>query len=974
MSLEDTHLCTTIEWRILSKLSRYDLARYCNFTHNAPQSRTIQDALADLDSELPEIFRAIQLETLLETKDEALDEVAYYGSSNVTDGDDSFLQPPTRRLGITYSRRVYNILKEFCSFLEERVNPALIVPKDGDDNGAYQKLQLFLDRIEKMDSSTKNPNSTPDFDFQSTPFLSVISKSRAMKPTSTSESHTNEVLEQQMLQEIKDLRATLLRLDTLYNEIRVPRKIDKISIHYGLHNGLNEGMTDSVSSFNILRKYQQRTATARRVICDSFNKCSQEEKGRQHEAFFQLPSWEMMSDYYSPQEELPQLFFIRCSETRSEGSDWCHTRMYPFPTDGTNQCRRRPLCLAMRSATSSKSDLDVYAPAHPESNGSDNVTIHTPIQLRHSRRYDKSIPGGGSSLRDLAKIGYFFWTENMDFAERTGGEDKILDIGQRTALAKRLVVSLMLSVHSDRTIDVWCPKYIRFLHPRDTELTPMIPVYESRGSQISWGSKLPKILDQLRLEDGDYDQTLPISFYDLAKSLVLIADGSLLERHEIRNASKYNESCVELRKLIRARIQGIQNTSRENNAPDILPFLNAANNCLYFHERYPTYLDEEPSGDEKEAAFRFVFEQVLTVVDERLRLENQVQPSPVIPTVALFDGTTCLTVKNFETERFMAFLESFPESYSRLLPSHADIATRRVRIALIDTGVDFAHPGIMNAKCKGRMKEDWCLRFSDGKVDKDIMDEVDSLHGSNCASLIHKAAPEADIYVAKVFKGTTLEIKEIAQISKAIDYAMKEWNVDIISMSFGLTPPDARQDGNTQLEESDLKEYEEIINGIIKSINNAITSSRLVFAAASNDGKNRRRTFPANYPSVFGVYASDGLGAVSRMNPSSQEDDINIMTLGIDVKVFERRQVDKNGVSSFIREPKHRSGTSFATAIAAGIAGTVLDIADRGKEMEEQTRKRLRNYGGMRRVFTELLPRDEDNHCYLTPWHLLGRS
>lgn len=193
-------------------------------------------------------------------------------------------------------------------------------------------------------------------------------------------------------------------------------------------------------------------------------------------------------------------------------------------------------------------------------------------------------------------------------------------------------------------------------------------------------------------------------------------------------------------------------------------------------------------------------------------------------------------------------------------------------------------------------------------------------------------------------------------------------------MSFGLTPPAARQDGNMQLEESDLKQYKEIINGIIKSIDNAIKSSRLIFAAASNDGKNGHRTFPANYPSVISVYASDGLGNVSGINPSPQEDDLNIMTLGIGVKVMGKRQVGKNGVSSFVRERKHGSGTSFATAIAAGTAGTVLDIADRAKEIEEHAKERLRDHESMRRVFTEPLSRDKDNHRYLTPWHLFGKT
>lgn len=137
----------------------------------------------------------------------------------------------------------------------------------------------------------------------------------------------------------------------------------------------------------------------------------------------------------------------------------------------------------------------------------------------------------------------------------------------------------------------------------------------------------------------------------MAKTLVLIADGSLLERHEIQDVSRYNEACIELRQSIGERIQMVQKMPRGNNDSDILPFLNAAKNCLYFHEQYPIYLGEEPSGDKKEAAFKLVFEQILAVIDERLKLEDQIQlagiidhnRTPVIPTVALFDGTTCPT-------------------------------------------------------------------------------------------------------------------------------------------------------------------------------------------------------------------------------------------------------------------------------------------------------------------------------------------
>lgn len=310
----------------------------------------------------------------------------------------------------------------------------------------------------------------------------------------------------------------------------------------------------------------------------------------------------------------------------------------------------------MRKASSNESDLDFYITAHPESNESDYVTIHTPFELCHVKRYDESLPRGGQSLRDLAKFGYFSLAENMDFVKRTGGKDKILDIGQRTTLAKKLIVSLMLSIHSNRTIDVWSPEYIRLLHPMDKELTLMVPMYESRESQDSWGSQPLDVLDQLCLEDGEYDQVLPTPFYDLAKTLVLIADGSLLEHNEIQHVPKYDKACVEFRRLIKERIQTIQKISHENNNLNPLPLLKAASNCLYFHEQFPAYIGKEPSGDKKEAAFKLIFEQILTVIDKSLKPEDQIQlpgikrpvtdnidhnKTPANPTAALFGEMTC---------------------------------------------------------------------------------------------------------------------------------------------------------------------------------------------------------------------------------------------------------------------------------------------------------------------------------------------
>lgn len=67
----------------------------------------------------------------------------------------------------------------------------------------------------------------------------------------------------------------------------------------------------------------------------------------------------------------------------------------------------------------------------------------------------------------------------------------------------------------------------------------------------------------------------------------------------------------------------------------------------------------------------------------------------------------------------------------------------------------------MEAKEQGRMKEEWCRSW----VGADAKDEDDGLHGTNCAHLIHKAAPEADIYVAKVFKQNAFRFYETENIA-----------------------------------------------------------------------------------------------------------------------------------------------------------------------------------------------------------------
>lgn len=74
-----------------------------------------------------------------------------------------------------------------------------------------------------------------------------------------------------------------------------------------------------------------------------------------------------------------------------------------------------------------------------------------------------------------------------------------------------------------------------------------------------------------------------------------------------------------------------------------------------------------------------------------------------------------------------------------------DADNGRVRVAIFDTGLDLSHPDIQKARSEGR------LHFHDF-VEKNgtIIDQ--SGHGTHCASLILKYAPNAELFVGRVFR------------------------------------------------------------------------------------------------------------------------------------------------------------------------------------------------------------------------------
>ncbi|RFU81010.1 minor extracellular protease epr [Trichoderma arundinaceum] len=764
------------------------------------------------------------------------------------------------------------------------------------------------------------------------------------------------------------------------------------------------------ASFSLLQKFRQQAAAARRAMFSHFKQCSYN-GSMVHNVYLQLPGWEDVSNSHSRdaiEAQMAQLFFIKCPH-----NDWQHARMYFLRAMHANACKKLKLCKALRNAYDNKRDLEFYISEDVDSPDSGEIPIHIPIDPKRGRRYGESLPDDSISLWTLIKQGYFAKEESIDLWL---GNDKgtILGFDQRKALAVRLVLGLMLSMDSDHIIDTWDPKQIHFLKPRDMELTPFVPIH---GNTRSPGIQNRLFLTNLDMSDemGDeYSEPTPLPpFALLAKALLHIARGERLEtlKMSYKSENTFRDACNRLDYVVERYISKVINGYEVDR--QVLPFLIAARNCLRFHTQYQLRLNIEGSKHRMEIAWKLVFEEILAKIDSSLVLEKLVPSSidasvkeeprlitdhtiatPVTalatnslkewaaissigtitaqPEVTLFDGEDT-TENSRDTERARAFfkmLDNFHSSYSRFVTDRIG-TPRRIRIAILDTGIDFQHAGIMQAKEEGRMKEEWCHSW----VGDDVRDEDDELHGTNCAYLLHKAAPEAEIYVEKVFQHNSFKVYQAQNIAKAIEHAVKTWNVDIISMSFGLTPPVPRTDKNLDAERLALQQFEEIVSDIESAIHDASAASpRIIFAAASNNGKNGKRAFPAKYgQGVICVHASDGNGTDIGINPPT-ESGANLMTLGMGLELYKREWVHRAGRRVPAHKKTYKSGTSFATPIAAGIAATVLDLANRVQDINDRTRDKLKRAENMEKMFLKLMSSPNhsagDHYSFLAPWHL----
>lgn len=147
----------------------------------------------------------------------------------------------------------------------------------------------------------------------------------------------------------------------------------------------------------------------------------------------------------------------------------------------------------------------------------------------------------------------------------------------------------------------------------------------------------------------------------------------------------------------------------------------------------------------------------------------------------------------------------------------------------------------------------------------------------------------------------------------------------MISMSFGY--PDKG------------KGYEELWNAIQDANNEGVT----IFAAASNEGGNRVRAFPARHDEVICVHSTDARGNPSSFNPTRKHNSDNFSTLGEDLESAWPANLQGKAKDIASGPVKIKSGTSFATPIATGMAAFVLQYARQKLPDLEVIRERHRH-------------------------------
>lgn len=210
-----------------------------------------------------------------------------------------------------------------------------------------------------------------------------------------------------------------------------------------------------------------------------------------------------------------------------------------------------------------------------------------------------------------------------------------------------------------------------------------------------------------------------------------------------------------------------------------------------------------------------------------------------------------------------------------------------VKVGIIDTGIDLSHPDL-----KDNIKE------THGVLPCKNIDD-DNGHGTHVAGIIAAidndigvvgVSPDIEIYSAKAFNGRGRG--RVSHIVESLAWCIEK-QVDVINMSFGFS----------------IKSI-----ALERAIKQAYRHNILMVAAAGNSGGENEVMYPAKYPEVIAVAASDIKDNVAIFSSGGPEVDVIAPGVGI-------TSTYKNGLY------RKLSGTSMAAPHVVGAAALMLSLS-----------------------------------------------
>ncbi|KAK8068573.1 hypothetical protein PG996_007685 [Apiospora saccharicola] len=306
-------------------------------------------------------------------------------------------------------------------------------------------------------------------------------------------------------------------------------------------------------------------------------------------------------------------------------------------------------------------------------------------------------------------------------------------------------------------------------------------------------------------------------------------------------------------------------------------------------------------------------------------------PSPLlIPSLPVPRGNATTTPRPGRTMAQITNSTSTKDWFKRMasvnyiLDANPGDVFDKVKIAVLDTGVD--PNDVVSVYINGY--KDFVSGNDNRKCDN-------TGHGTTSVNLIYDMCASAEVYVLRIFETDVANDNTQELAVQALDWCIKE-KMDVVCMACGFT--DSTQSLFDKIHEASGK--------------------MLILAAPTNESNAGEIAYPARYDdAVMCIFSTDGAVTRSqRLNPSKGHGKDNFAILGEDIMTM---------------SGEVRSGTSFSTAIAAGLVARVLEFS-RHSDCKGliYNASMLKFKYGMAEALNSMAVEDSGFNC-LKPWKLL---